>query len=289
MNADGFNNTVPGFTGEVYVVYGIPHVPADFDLLRGSAPEAMTLHASNASAPFDEAPGTLGDGSPYFYQLDGPFAQATALAVNKQRRSNTVRISWKDPDRCTTIPVSSDQTAIGASHVCLTADGASIATVAVVPRDDFGDLLGTGLSVAVDAVEIGPGVLVGEVEDHFVGLYTQDVLAPQAGVGHVVVSVEGTRIDPGLEMRFVASVPVADFSWATPVRAGEPVTFLDLSAGGVLPYTYAWDFESDGAVDSTAPSPGHVYPSPGPYAVTLVIEDAQGCPAELTLLMEVLP
>ena len=38
---------------------------------------------------------------------------------------------------------------------------------------------------------------------------------------------------------------------------------------------YAWDFETDGIVDSTDPDPTHVYP-PGEYTATLTVTDDSG-------------
>lgn len=40
--------------------------------------------------------------------------------------------------------------------------------------------------------------------------------------------------------------------------------------------TYAWDFDSDGRIDDTAPVPVHAYQEPGDYTVTLTVTDAAG-------------
>ena len=69
--------------------------------------------------------------------------------------------------------------------------------------------------------------------------------------------------------------PVADFT-ATPLTAYAPelVQFTDLSQGNVT--FWAWDFDSDGVIDSTAQNPAHVYPAPGNFTVTLTTTGAGG-------------
>jgi PKD repeat protein len=55
--------------------------------------------------------------------------------------------------------------------------------------------------------------------------------------------------------------------------AGTPLQFFDRSitagAGGVL--SWAWDFDDDGTVDSTAQHPSHAYTAPGRYDVRLTV------------------
>lgn len=68
----------------------------------------------------------------------------------------------------------------------------------------------------------------------------------------------------------------ADFS-AGPREgvAGRTVfTFTNETAGGTAPYTYEWDFNNDGVVDSTAANPTHVYANAGTYTVTLTATDS---------------
>ncbi|MFC5529030.1 ThuA domain-containing protein [Cohnella yongneupensis] len=41
-------------------------------------------------------------------------------------------------------------------------------------------------------------------------------------------------------------------------------------------FTFKWDFESDGTIDSTEPSPAHTYDKNGQYVAKLTVEDDQG-------------
>lgn len=59
-----------------------------------------------------------------------------------------------------------------------------------------------------------------------------------------------------------------------PIRAGETVRFsarIVDSDGSRL--SYAWDFDADGEVDSTDPTPTHVFPKKGEFDVNLVVRD----------------
>lgn len=71
--------------------------------------------------------------------------------------------------------------------------------------------------------------------------------------------------------------PVAAFN--TDVREGTlplEVQFSDLTSGGSAPYTYAWDFDDDGTVDSTEQNPVHTYNARGTYSVRLEVMDNAG-------------
>ncbi|HEY40240.1 MAG TPA: PKD domain-containing protein [Dehalococcoidia bacterium] len=76
-----------------------------------------------------------------------------------------------------------------------------------------------------------------------------------------------------LEMTLMTYL-TADFSAdETAPGVGDTVQFSDLTAGGTSPYTYEWDFDNDGTVDSTEASPSHVYTSSGTYTVSLTVTD----------------
>ncbi len=74
--------------------------------------------------------------------------------------------------------------------------------------------------------------------------------------------------------------PVADFT-ADPTGGSVPltVTFHDTSTNE--PTTWAWDFESDGTVDSTAQNPVHTYMANGAYNVTLTASNGAGSDSEV--------
>ncbi|MFC1999353.1 PKD domain-containing protein [Chloroflexota bacterium] len=68
---------------------------------------------------------------------------------------------------------------------------------------------------------------------------------------------------------------VADFS-ASPTLGKAPVQvqFTDESTGDVA--TWAWDFESDGTVDSSERNPSHTYADKGDYTVSLTVTRSDG-------------
>jgi PKD repeat protein len=69
--------------------------------------------------------------------------------------------------------------------------------------------------------------------------------------------------------------PVANFTAdLTAGHAPLTVTFTDLSSN--FPTSWAWDFDNNGTIDSTAQHPSHVYTSPGSYTVTLTATNAAG-------------
>ncbi|MBL8901549.1 MAG: PKD domain-containing protein [Planctomycetes bacterium] len=89
----------------------------------------------------------------------------------------------------------------------------------------------------------------------------------------VTDSVFGTAI--ARKLGFIqVSQGVVDFD-ASPRRGPRPlqVAFADLSTLVTGQTTWAWDFESDGVVDSTARHPVHVYAVPGAFNVTLEVND----------------
>ena len=69
----------------------------------------------------------------------------------------------------------------------------------------------------------------------------------------------------------------AQFS-ASPTEGEAPlaVEFRDQSAAGWPPYTYKWDFDGNGTVDSSEANPGYTYRRAGTYDVTLTVEDNTG-------------
>jgi PKD repeat protein len=72
-----------------------------------------------------------------------------------------------------------------------------------------------------------------------------------------------------------ATAPSASF-FGNPLSGPSPlvVAFTDQSTGG--PSSWAWDFESDGTIDSTAEDPTFTYSNPGQYTVTLVVSNSEG-------------
>jgi PKD repeat protein len=73
----------------------------------------------------------------------------------------------------------------------------------------------------------------------------------------------------------------ADFS-ASPTAGSAPlaVQFADTSSGS--PTSWAWDFDNDGTVDSTAQNPSHTYTTAGTFSVKLIVTDAGGATSSKT-------
>ncbi|WP_321496075.1 PKD domain-containing protein [uncultured Desulfobacter sp.] len=54
------------------------------------------------------------------------------------------------------------------------------------------------------------------------------------------------------------------------------IEFTDLSTGGTAPYTYAWDFDGDGVIDSTEQHPTVTFPDRQTYSPSLTVTDENG-------------
>ncbi len=71
--------------------------------------------------------------------------------------------------------------------------------------------------------------------------------------------------------------PFAEFT-ATPTSGQAPltVTFTSYSSGPGMITSYAWDFENNGAIDSTEQNPSHIYTAGGLYTVNLTVTGPAG-------------
>ncbi len=63
---------------------------------------------------------------------------------------------------------------------------------------------------------------------------------------------------------------------ATEVATGQTISFISGSLWGIPPLTYAWDFDNDGAIDSTNQNPTYSYAVAGTYTVSLKVTDSMG-------------
>ena len=104
----------------------------------------------------------------------------------------------------------------------------------------------------------------------FPGVYTVSLTVANA-LGEDTATMHGlvTVADSGNP-----KPPVVEFAAAPPV--GPPplaVEFTNFTEGA---HTYEWDFEDDGIVDSTLPSPVHIYAFPGHYSVRLRVSGFGG-------------
>jgi len=70
------------------------------------------------------------------------------------------------------------------------------------------------------------------------------------------------------------SPPAADFS--TDFTSGYAPLSVQFTDRSVSAATWAWDFQDDGSVDSTAQSPMYTYATPGTYSVRLTVSNSAG-------------
>ena len=109
----------------------------------------------------------------------------------------------------------------------------------------------------VDSEERNPKYLYCQAGNHTVSL---TVGGP--GGNHTAVKSAYIEIHP--------SVVAADFIANRTVVTGRvPIIFTDLSKGNIT--SWAWDFDSDGKIDSRNQNMTHTYPTNGTYSVTLTV------------------
>ena len=93
----------------------------------------------------------------------------------------------------------------------------------------------------------------------------------------VATDSHGNKAVKTREQYITAAGPLsADFTSETIVETYEQFRFLDTTKGGFPPYTYEWDFDNDGTVDSTESNPDWSYPDAGTYTVSLKVTDSKG-------------
>jgi PKD repeat protein len=91
---------------------------------------------------------------------------------------------------------------------------------------------------------------------------------------------------PVVELEYLPPAGLYSAFSATPDTGMSPLTvqFTDLTftsdPGGVT--SWAWDFDNDGVVDSTAQNPTHTYNNCGTYTVSLTTTDSLNAPSTLT-------
>ncbi|HTY15447.1 MAG TPA: PEGA domain-containing protein, partial [Methanoregulaceae archaeon] len=102
---------------------------------------------------------------------------------------------------------------------------------------------------------------------HLPGTYSVNLTVTGPGGSNSKVSSEFISVSP--------SQPIADFN-ANPTSGAAPLTvqFTDESVGEVT--GWAWDFNNDGHIDSTAQNPTYTYLSQGTYSVNLTVTGPGG-------------
>jgi len=107
------------------------------------------------------------------------------------------------------------------------------------------------------------------------GATTGNVLVTVAGISSNALPFTVTPPPP-------PPPPVASFA-GIPLMGSTPltVTFTDTSSGA--PTSWAWDFDNDGIVDSTAQNPVKTYSAAGTFSVSLSVSNAGGSNSAVVL------
>ncbi|MDH3626347.1 MAG: Ig-like domain-containing protein [Acidobacteriota bacterium] len=188
-----------------------PYIPEDpnnapFKVQRTVGDASMVreaqAHVMVFQGPHDDDVGVLDDGALYFYVIEHPI-RAVTLSVHKNEALGTVRLGFDD-GKPSSAAVNVAWSGLTVRPSDISADGATAATVTIVPRDGFGTPLGAGLRVLLDEASLLPGTPVGPVVDEGNGRYTVQVVSSTAGAGSVVVIVED---------QILADQPTVTYKW----------------------------------------------------------------------------
>jgi PKD repeat protein len=80
------------------------------------------------------------------------------------------------------------------------------------------------------------------------------------------------------------TAPTADFAGSpTAVPANKPVYFSDNSTAYDLPLIFNWDFDNNGAIDSSDQNPSYIYNVQGTYSVKLTVTDSDSSQGSLIM------
>jgi hypothetical protein len=169
---------------------------ADPSLVREAPP-----HDTVTSAPWDDSSGVLGDGQVYFYVAEREGGLPLRLSAHKNTHDATVRLGFDDGDE-SSAPVDPAYSTLHLDAPVLPADGASAATVILVPRDGDGIVIGSGCAVEIGEAQLDPAVLAGPIVDNRDGTYALRIVSAEAGVVTVRVLVEGVELDDQPQVLF---------------------------------------------------------------------------------------
>ncbi|MDY6918250.1 MAG: PKD domain-containing protein [Chloroflexota bacterium] len=127
---------------------------------------------------------------------------------------------------------------------------------------------------SVDSNSPSPTYVYPSTGDFTVSLTVTDSL-PGGGTVDVETKVDYITVYASLDVDFAADALEG-------VAGVTAFTFTDGTTGGKTPYTYAWDFDDNGTVDSTAAAPSYTYASADTYSVSLTVTETLSTQAEET-------
>ncbi len=184
------------------------------------------------------------------------------------------------------VGINAGSVSLQASPASIGEGGGDITLLAVIRDDEGSPLEGANANFTTDIGTLSSGGSIirsnsgGEATDVLTVTRTQleTITAPTFNV-EVQVSGAGSQIlRDTFAIRKESSAPIANFEAF--VGTGENAVQFDNTTLGARPITWAWDFTSDGTVDSTEESPNHVYGSTGTFTVTLTASNAFGSDTE---------
>jgi len=168
-----------------------------FDICRSTDPSQVGVVAPLAvvpTGPYDDNFDLLDDGATYFYMVRDDQGRVVDISINKNKPMNTIRIGFDDTNNLSGA-VDPSLSPVVAAPDTVPADGITVATVIVTPRDANGVPLGAGLDITVDGIALWPGAVQGTVIDRGDGSYEIQIASSTTGSGEVWVSVEGISLD----------------------------------------------------------------------------------------------
>jgi hypothetical protein len=178
-----------------------------FDILRSTDPSDVGIVTAVdvvSTAPHDEPRDLLHDGVSYFYMVRDNDGRTVRISVDKNLLLSTVRIGFDDGGSQSAL-VDPVRSSVAALPDTIPADGATVSTVVITPRDADGIALGAGLDVTLDSSVLWPGVLLGLVTDTGNGSYVAKVISTIEGTGDVWASVEGIALSGEPVITYAAS------------------------------------------------------------------------------------
>ena len=169
-------------------------------------------------------------------------------------RNSTGASSWSNEPSFTTVapPVANftaDMTEVGVNQTVDFTDASSGGVAPLTYQWNFGD--------GGTSTEPNPSHSYSSANTYTVSLTITDA----ADSTDTEIKVSYMTVAAGLVANFGAD--------RTAVVVGQTVTFTNLTSGGSPFNSYEWDFNNDGAPDSSAVNPTHAYASVGTYTVVL--------------------